>query len=164
MPRSPLAREADPLLEDLSWFSWKTRTPFLELQKGLSGGFFISFWTLARAERGTLANAEQRLCSLPHSRPPFRFCSSLWGRRAGSGLRAQQDVREIGHLGGGEARIHTETPTQGFLHSHRGVAQNSGLYTRSLDLVGQASPNGGPRSGSGPSDGPIRTHDQFKII
>ena len=28
----------------------------------------------------------------------------------------------------------------------------------------QASPNGGPRSGSGPSDGPIRTHDQFKII
>ena len=32
------------------------------------------------------------------------------------------------------------------------------------DGLGQASPNGGPRSGSGPSDGPIRTHDQFKII
>ena len=33
-----------------------------------------------------------------------------------------------------------------------------------LDRLEQASPNGGPRSGSGPSDVPIRTHDQFKII
>ncbi|CAL8363135.1 unnamed protein product [Arctogadus glacialis] len=48
-----------------------------------------------------------------------------------------------------------------FEYTIRGLSVHLFSPDLNRNALRQASPNGGPRSGSGPSDGPIRTHDQF---